>query len=336
MRKAARLHELVDAFPGRRVLVLGDLVLDRYILGTPKRISREAPVIILRFEEQRDVPGGAANAMANVASLGGTVLPVGAVGDDEAGRALLAQLRQRGIDTTPIAVVPGYRSVTKVRLLAWGAASLRHQVARYDVEDRLPLAPAAEAPLGAALARLAPEADVAAISDYGYGAVNAARVANLRATLPPAALVVADSRFALRELGAVDGATPNLEELTAWAGWAPTTDEEVAAAAERLRADLGARFVVATRGSQGLTVVEANLPAYHLPVYGTNQVVDVTGAGDTVLATLTLALAAGATPREAAFLANLAAGVAVTKLGTATVSRTELHEAIERADLAQP
>lgn len=336
MKKAKRLHELVNAFAGRRVLVLGDLVLDRYILGTPKRISREAPVIILRFEEQRDVPGGAANAMANVASLGGTVLPVGAVGNDEAGRALLAQLRQRGIDTTPIAVVPGYRTVTKVRLLAWGAASLRHQVARYDVEDRLPLAPGADTPLDAALTRLAPGASVAAISDYGYGAVTAARVATLRAALPPAALTVADSRFALHELGTVDGATPNLEELTAWAGWTPASDEEVAAAAERLRTSLDARFVVATRGSQGLTVVEANHPPYHLPVYGTNQVVDVTGAGDTVLATLTLAVAAAATPQEAAFLANLAAGVAVTKLGTATVSPQELHEAIERASFAEP
>jgi len=328
---AARLHALVDAFVGQRVLVFGDLVLDRYILGTPKRISREAPVIILRFEEQRDVPGGAANAMANVASLGGTVLAVGAVGDDEPGRSLLEQLRQRGIDPAGISVLPDYRTVTKVRILAWGAASLRHQVARYDVEDCLPPTPATAARLEAALAAAAPQAAAAAVSDYGYGAVTAPRVAALRRALPPSALSVADSRFALTRLGPVDAATPNLEELAAAAGRTPQGDEEVAAAAEALRVSLAARFLVATRGSQGLTLVEDGLPPFHLPVYGTAQVVDVTGAGDTVLATLTLALAAGATPREAALLANLAAGVAVTKLGTATVSPGELHEAIERA-----
>lgn len=333
MQNATRLHALVEAFVGRRVLVFGDLVLDRYILGTPKRISREAPVIILRFEEQRDVPGGAANAMANVASLGGTVLAVGAVGDDESGRSLVAQLRRRGIDTAGIAVLPDYRTVTKVRLLAWGAASLRHQVARYDVEDHLP--DDAAALLDAALASMAPQAAVAAVSDYGYGAVTAEGIAALRRYLPDTALTVADSRFALRELGPVDGATPNLEELSALAGRPLAGDADVAAAATTLRAALAARFVVATRGSEGLTLVEEALPPYHLPAYGTHQVADVTGAGDTVLAAFTLALAAGASPREAALLADLAAGVAVTKLGTATVSPAELHEAIERADFVQ-
>ncbi len=335
MEERTRLHALVDAFAGRRVLVFGDLVLDRYILGTPKRISREAPVIILRFEEQRDIPGGAANAMANVASLGGTVLPVGAVGDDEAGRSLLAILARRGIDTTTVAVLPGYRTVTKVRVVAWGAASLRHQVARYDLEAQLPPTAEVATALEAAVAELAPQAAVAAVSDYGYGAVTQARVRALQKALPAAALTVADSRFALTELGPVDGATPNLEELSAVAGRSLAGDADVAAAAEELRSSLSARFVVATRGSEGMTLVEAQRPPHHLPVFGTNQVVDVTGAGDTVLATLTLALAAGASCREAALLADLAAGVAVTKLGTATVSPAELHHAIERAHVGE-
>ncbi len=331
MTTRARLHEIVDSFPSRRVVLYGDLVLDRFVLGTPKRISREAPVIILRFEGQRDVPGGGANALANLAALGATVLPVGVVGDDEAGASLLAALARAGVDTSGIVRLAGFKTVTKVRILAGGAASLKHQIARYDVEDHLPAGDSWRAALVARLATVAPAAHAAAVSDYGYGAVFADGVARLRSALPAGAPVVADSRFGLETLGSVDGATPNLEELAATAGATPVGDEAVAAAASALRARLGARFVAATRGSEGLTLVEEGKPAVHLPVFGTDQVADVTGAGDTVLATLALALAAGADPGEAAAIANLAGGVVVTKLGTATVARNELHRAVDQA-----
>ena len=324
-----RLHEIVDGFAGRRVVVYGDLVLDRFVLGTPKRISREAPVIILRFEEQRDLPGGGANALANVAALGGTPLAVGVVGDDESGRALLAALSAHGVECADVVVEPGFRTITKVRLLAGGPSALKFQVARFDVEDHL--SAGCHPDLGARLSRLAATAGAAAVSDYGYGAVTADNVARLRAALPPGALAVADSRFSLFGIGQVDGATPNLEELAALAGRIPSSDGVVAAAAEALRGRLGARFVVATRGSHGLSLVEAGRPPLHQPVFGTDQVADVTGAGDTVLATIALALAAGAAPAEAATLANLAGGVVVTKLGTATLAAEELHQAIELA-----
>jgi rfaE bifunctional protein kinase chain/domain len=326
-----RLHETVERFPSRRIVLYGDLVLDRFVLGTPKRISREAPVIILRFEGQRDIPGGGANALANLAALGATVLPAGVLGDDEAGAALLAALAGIGVDVRGIVTLPGFRTVTKVRIVAGGAVSLKHQVARYDVEDQLPDHDGWRDALLARLAQIAATAHAAAVSDYGYGVVTAAGVARLRAALPAGALVVADSRFSLDSLGTVDGATPNLEELAESGGSMPEGDTEVAIAAEALRAKLGARFVAATRGSDGLTLVEAGRPALHLPVFGTDQVADVTGAGDTVLATLTLALAAGAHPADAAVLANLAGGIVVTKLGTATVSRDELHRAIDLA-----
>ncbi len=312
-------------------MLYGDLVLDRFVLGTPKRISREAPVIILRFEGQRDIPGGGANALANLAALGATVLPVGVVGDDEAGATLLAALADTGVDVHGIVALPGFRTVTKVRIVAGGAVSLKHQVARYDVEDQLPDHDGWREALLAHMAEVAATAHAAAVSDYGYGAVTAAGVARLRAALPAGALLVADSRFSLDTLGTVDGATPNLEELAETADSVPEGDDAVAASAEALRRKLGARFVVATRGSEGLTLVEADKPALHLPVFGTDQVADVTGAGDTVLATLTLALATGADPGDAAVLANLAGGVVVTKLGTATVSRGELHRAIDLA-----
>jgi rfaE bifunctional protein kinase chain/domain len=327
----AHLHDLVERFPSRRVVLYGDLVLDRFVLGTPKRISREAPVIILRFEGQRDIPGGGANALANLASLGATVLPAGVVGDDEAGASLLRALAGVGVDVSGIVVLPGYRTVTKVRLLAGGIASLKHQVARYDVEDHLPNHDHWRQDLFERLSVVAPTAHAAAISDYGYGAVSAEGVVRLRAGLPGGAPIVADSRFGLESLGQVDGATPNLEELGLAGGDLRAGDAAVVAAAELLRRRLGARFVVATRGSDGLTLVEEEKSAVHLPVFGTDQVADVTGAGDTVLATLSLALAAGATPGEAAIIADLAGGVVVTKLGTATVSREELHRAIDQA-----
>lgn len=331
MSARAHLHELVERFPSRRVVLYGDLVLDRFVLGTPKRISREAPVIILRYEGQRDIPGGGANALANLAALGATVLPAGVVGEDEAGASLLEVLSRLGVDVSGIVVLPEFRTVTKVRLLAGGVASLKHQVARYDVEDHLPPHNRWREELLETLARVAPGAHAAAVSDYGYGVVSAEGVARLRAGLPSGAPIVADSRFGLEGLGQVDGATPNLEELAAVAGGLPVGDAAVASAAEALRTRLGARFIAATRGSEGLTLVEKDRPAVHLPVFGTDQVADVTGAGDTVLATLTLALAAGAQPEDAAVIANLAGGVVVTKLGTATVSRDELHHAIDQA-----
>ncbi len=327
----ARFHELVNGFAGRQVVLYGDLVLDRFILGAPKRISREAPVIILRFEGQRDIPGGGANALANLASLGGMPLPVGVVGDDEPGHALLAGLRARGIDIGSILVAPGLRTVTKVRVLAGGATSLRHQVARYDIEERLAPDDTRLERVLDALRQVGGRAAAAAVSDYGYGAVWRSGLATLRAALPAGALIVVDSRFALDSLAGVDGATPNLEELAAAAGHDLSSDEEIGAAAEALRHKMGCRFLVATRGSQGSTLVEAGEPVRHLPVFGSDQVADVTGAGDTVLATLTLGLAAGASPVEAATLANLAGGIVVTKLGTATVFPPELHRAIDQA-----
>jgi rfaE bifunctional protein kinase chain/domain len=332
VKEKEELHRLIQRFPQCRVLLYGDLVLDRFILGSPKRISREAPVLILRFEEQKDVPGGGANAMANILSLGGQAVAVGVVGSDEQGKVLREALASRGADLARVLELPGFRTVTKVRILAGGPSALKHQVARYDIEDTVGDGAVREALLDA-LAELAPGVQAAAISDYGYGTVFPQGVQVLRRHLPSGALAVADSRFALASLGPVDGATPNLEELSAHAGHFPRTDREVAEAAEQLRRKLKAQFIVATRGSQGLTLVQQGCRPLHLPVFGTDQVADVTGAGDTVLATLTLALAAGGTPRQAATLANLAGGLVVMKAGTATVSPEELHAAVDAARL---
>ena len=321
--------EIIDRFGGCRVALYGDLVLDRFVLGTPKRVSREAPVIILRFEDQRDVPGGGANALANLAALGVQVAAIAAVGDDEPGSALVAALNSRGIDTRRVVTVAGYRTPTKVRILGGGQSSLKHQVARYDIEDVLPSDGQWRSSLREHLAEEMKMAGAVAISDYGYGCVQAEVLQGLIGKSGPPPWLCLDSRYRIGSFTGVDGATPNLEELEAYCGRRLQNDAEVAAGAEKLRRDLEARFLLATRGNRGMTLVAADSKPAHIPVFGTDEVADVTGAGDTVLAVLTAALAAGAAPAAAAGLANIAAGLVVMKLGTATVSAAELRAAVE-------
>jgi rfaE bifunctional protein kinase chain/domain len=322
-----RLLEIVDRFASTKVALIGDLVLDRFILGTPKRISREAPVIILHHEGQRDVPGGGANALANMAALGLQVIALGAIGDDEPGRALRRALSDRGVPTDSLVVVPGYRTPTKVRILGGGASSLKHQVARYDIEDVLPDDGGWYAELTKNLS-LAGDCGAIAISDYGYGCVQPATVDALRKAADESTWICLDSRYRIADFVGIDGATPNLEELEVAVGRRLHGNSEVAEAAAELRTALRARFLLSTRGNQGMTIVGDGGSTHHIPVFGTDQVADVTGAGDTVLAVLTAALAAGASPLEGAELANIAAGLVVMKLGTATVSRNDLRAAI--------
>ena len=328
MVSRSRLLTLLDGFESATVALWGDLVLDRFILGTPKRISREAPVIILRYEAERNLPGGAANALANLAALGVAVRAVGAVGDDEPGAVLLELLAERGIDVAGVLRVTGFRTPMKVRLLGGGACSLKHQMARYDVEDTLPADAPWRSELRGRLERAADDAGAVAVSDYGYGAVDPGLVGDLGAGARRPGWIALDSRYRLQELRGVDAATPNLEELEAWAGRRLPEDGDVARAAEELRRHLGGRFVLATRGNRGMTLVEENARPLHIPVWGGDEVADVTGAGDTVLAVLVAALASGASPAEAAVLANYGGGIVVMKLGTATVSLEELRAAV--------
>ncbi len=324
------LAALVERIPHARIVLYGDLVLDRFILGTPKRISREAPVIILRYEGQQDIPGGGANALANLAALDADVVPVAPIGSDANGQALERTLREHGINTSYLVPVPGFHTPTKVRILGGGASSLKHQMARYDIEDTLPGDGTWRQQLEEALTGASQTAQAFAVSDYGYGAVSPGTIQAVRTAVHSPLWVTLDSRFRLGSFSGIDAATPNLQELEAWSGRRLTTSPEIAEAGEALRRQLDARFVLVTRGNQGMTLVVRDAPAVEIPVFGTDEVADVTGAGDTVLAVLTAALAAGGTPREAATLANIAGGLVVMKLGTATVSRQELLEAIAR------
>ena len=337
-----RLHELVKQFAGARVAVAGDFVLDRFVLGLPKRISREAPVLILRYTREENVLGGGANTVANVASLGGTPIPAGAVGKDAEGDTLVRLFEAAGADTSLLLRVDSYPTPTKTRILGGGAHSIKQQVVRIDREGVLPTDETIGRELSTAIRKAAGSAAVLVLSDYGYGSCRPEWI-GLGRQAKSGLSVLVDSRFRLLDYAGADAATPNEEELERACGGAipdsidrskdsiDASDDAFERAARTVLARLGLPALLVTRGSKGMALFEPGAATLSIPVFGTDQVADVTGAGDTVIATFALARAAGATYPEAAILSNLAGGLVVMKMGTATVAPEELLAAIDRA-----
>jgi rfaE bifunctional protein kinase chain/domain len=321
-----RLCALVRAFEGRRVLVLGDLIADQFVSGEIRRVSREAPVMILRHERTETVPGGAANCAMNLAALGARAAIVGVVGEDEAGGQLLERLTGAGVNCDSVLVTPKHRTTTKVRILAGHAHSTRQQVVRLDYESEALADGVLLALVASHVRRAFGDAEAAVVSDYNYGVASEATVAPLRHAGPP---VVVDSRFRMREFAGFDSATPNEDEVEQVAGRRFADAAELAAEGERLRAELGYRALLVTRGKYGMLLLEERARPLHLDAVGSHDAVDVTGAGDTVIATYALALASGADYATAARLANHAGGVVVLKRGTACVYPQELLASLE-------
>ena len=326
---AGRLIRLVDAFAGRRVAVFGDLIADEFIYGEIGRVSREAPVLILNYDSTDILPGGAGNAANNVASLGGRPVIIGVAGRDEPGDRLVEAL-ERGADVRGIVRPRGYRTPTKTRILAGGVHSAKQQVVRIDRAASGPSGEVHREAIASRLLRAAGRCDAMLISDYGSGLVSpkiiAALPANGSGVRPP---VFVDSRYALLRFRGMTGCTPNESEAEALLGVRIGEDLKVLERAGReLLTRTRSRGVLITRGGRGMALFEKARPTVHIPIFGSDQIADVTGAGDTVIATMTLAAAAGASFEEAARLANYAGGVVVMKRGTATVSADELRTAI--------
>lgn len=329
-----RLTAFVRRFPGRRVLVVGDLVADQFIYGEISRISREAPVLILRHERTETVPGGAANCALNLAALGAQVSIIGFLGDDAAGSAVRSCLANAGVDCNGIAPSPSKRTTTKVRVLAGGAHSTRQQVIRIDYDEDTASASDAHAQLLINLRAHRTTVDACIVSDYNYGVASPAVIEDLRQIRITAAVpVLVDSRFRLTEFAGFTSATPNEDEVEGWHGNRLNDESDLEVASIELRRKLDLQALLVTRGSQGMLVVEGEHTPQHLTAIGGRDAVDVTGAGDTVMATYTLALASGATPRDAAQLANHAGGIVVMKRGTATVSAAELIASVQQYEL---
>ena len=322
---AKRLADLVRQFSRRTIAVVGDVIADEFLFGRPARISREAPVLILRFTEREVLLGGAANAAHNVAALGARVVPIGVIGDDAAGADVLALFRGAGIVVDGIVREPGRTTPVKTRIMAGGYPATRQQVVRLDREPVGDPAAESETAMLGCLEAVAPQVDGFLLSDYGYGAVTA-RVLECVRTLArdKRRPVTADSRYDLPRFTALTAATPNEAELAQLTGTAVDDERGVEKAGRQLLERLDAGMLLLTRGSQGIALLERDGATTFIPIHGTDEIADVTGAGDTVISTFTLGLASGASPLEAATLANVAGGLVVMKRGTATVSGGEL------------
>ena len=335
LKLAQRLVGLVEGFAGRRVVVLGDLVADEFVYADIARVSREAPVLILEHRRNVSVPGGGGNSAANLRALEARPVPVGVVGRDDAGRRLLEAFKARGIPRSSVISAARYRTPTKSRILAGGAHTRRQQIVRIDSgSPRRDHAKTTVAALRRELRRVLPRAEGLLVADYGYGVTTPAIVADLLPELQARGLTTTvDSRSRVALFRGVAACTPNQEELEQALGLEGLDDDRaVDNAGRRLLRRTGDQAVLITRGARGMRLYVRGKRPVDVPAYGSEEIADVTGAGDTVIATFTLALIAGASAVEAAHLANYAAGLVVRKAATATVERPELIDAI-REDL---
>lgn len=328
-----RLRKIVEAFPKTTVTVMGDLVADEFVFGEISRVSREAPVLILKHRDRRVIPGGAANAICNLADLGVTVLPVGVVGDDEAGRLLLRAFRHRRIPVSGVLKDKTYTTVTKTRILAGFAHTAGQQVVRLDREPSEGPNSHLRRELVLSTREYARASDALLVSDYGYGAatpalLNAVREKRGIDKVP----VTLDSRHRMLQFSGITAATPNEAEVEEILGIRIGDDwNRLIAAGEQIVGEMKLESLLITRGKDGMVAFPRRHRALDIPIFGSDEVADVTGAGDTVIATFTAALAAGADTEEAAHLANYAGGIVVMKRGTATVTQQELLQALDHA-----
>ena len=325
-----RLLGIVNRFPGRRILVVGDAIADQFVYGAISRVSREAPVFILRHEQTETVPGGAANCAMNLVSLGAHVSLIGVVGEDAAGKALVESLETAGVDCTGLLKSDKLQTTTKVRILAGQLHSTRQQVIRLDYEG-VPLSAEFHKPLHERILAEVQTSDAVIISDYNYGVAdqNLAKVVRDSATSRGIPALV-DSRFRLSDFGNFTSATPNEDEVEQLLGKQLANLSDMQAAGEEMRERLGYRALLITRGSHGMMLFEDEVAPVQIDAVGARDPVDVTGAGDTVIAAYTLALASDASFSDAARLANYAGGLVVMKRGTASVTSEELVESICR------
>lgn len=321
-----RLLELVDSFAGKRILVYGDLILDQFLFGEISRISREAPVLILKYRETTSAAGGGANAANNAARLGADVITVGVVGADKGGKQL-AELLPVGAS---LIIEERYATPTKVRILGGSSHSPRQQIVRVDYESCLSSVRGIHERLAESLRSAIEQADAIVVSDYGVGTVQASSMEIItqgaaKRNIP----VVVDSRFALTDFHNITAMTPNISEVEEALHEKLSHDERrIAEMGKELCRRSGLQALLITRGRFGMTLIEHADQVTHIPIFGSDEVADVTGAGDTVTATFTTALAADASFFEAAMLANYAAGLVVMKRGIATVSAEELKVAV--------
>ena len=314
-----------EKFPNKTVVIVGDLVADQFLRGTINRVSREAPVFILRHDETETLAGGAANAAVNVASLGAKAVLIGAVGEDLNGNALLEKLRVSNVNCKFVIASEKIQTTTKVRVLAGQHYAPRQQVIRIDYENKQAIEIEILKKLKTNLLLACATADAIIISDYNYGVASheIAETAKQIAKVNQIPLLI-DSRFRLRDFAEATTATPNQDEIEQILG----ADFSEADCAELCKT-LGYEALLITRGNEGMLLIEKDKPAQYFEAIGAKEPIDVTGAGDTVIAVYALGLACELGFAESAKLANHAGGIVVMKKGTASVSAEELLDSID-------
>ena len=325
------LLSILDELEGRRILVLGDVVADIYLQGDISRISREAPVLVLEQQREVIVAGGAANVVNNVATLGGRVFAVGLLGHDSGGEGLKEVLRKNGAHIEGLLTDESRPTISKTRIIAGGRATVSQQIVRVDKECHEPLTEAHEKELLKYIKSVLPQMQGIVLSDYGSGTVTPKlRKAIIKYAREHGIPTMVDSRYDVKSFKGVGYVKQNDAELAAAVGRSLPDEEAVIEAAQELLRGLEAEGVLVTRGELGMILVEADGAVHVIPVSDKSEVYDVSGAGDTCVATVILALAAGISPEKAAELSNVASGIAVRKLGTATVSAEELRRALAK------
>lgn len=321
----------INQFNRLNIMVIGDLIADEFIVGKPERLSREAPVLILRQQEKTITPGGGANAANNICSLGGRVKLVGVLGNDDSGQILKRDLLDKGIDVSGVVVDYDRPTTVKSRILAGGEQVVKQQIARVDNLDDSPIKRDIEDGLLSYIRQEIDTVDGLLLSDYGNG-VMTDRLKKEIITLAKYKnkFVAVDSRYNLLDYQGATFATPNLEEVSYALDRKVVTQDDVVLGGKELLAKLKLEYLVITQGGEGMTFFTNDGEFQHIPPTNFTEVFDVTGAGDTVVGTLCLAVGSGADIYTAVKLANYAAGIVVRKRGVATTGPEELKEVVLR------
>jgi rfaE bifunctional protein kinase chain/domain len=324
-REKGTLSAVIGRFEGKKICVVGDIIADVYIFGKPYRLSREAPVVVVKFEESKVYPGSAGNTISNLLALGAHVYPLGFIGNDNAGKKLMQYFSQhKNIDINGFIRHDG-ETVTKTRILAGDTHTSKQQVIRIDKDSNRQVSPSEKTILMKKLKAIASLADAFIVSDYGHGTIDKDIIDFMRNTAKRK-VVVGDSRYGLEEFKGFTIITPNESEAYHLSNL--DADHDINTVGKKIMGRMKLKALLITRGNKGMRLFLADGKTYDVPISGKDDVADVTGAGDTVCATMALSLAGGADFHTASRIANYAAGVVVMKRGTATVTVEELQRAI--------
>ncbi|WP_287447970.1 PfkB family carbohydrate kinase [Anaerovibrio sp.] len=331
MMNKDKLLNIIDTIQGAEILVIGDMIADIYLEGTISRISREAPVLVLEQAAEKVVAGGAANVVNNAATLGGNVHAVGLLGDDNGAKGLIEILTDRGVDVAGFIKDANRDTISKTRVIAGGRTTVSQQIVRIDKETKEPMSSEHETAMSQYLTEVLPEVKGVVLSDYGSGTITEKLKNQIfdychQNNIP----TIVDSRYDILRFKTVDYIKQNDAELANAVGRTLNNEEELIAAGKELLDKMEAKGALITRGEQGMTLFMADGSVENIPVSDKSEVFDVSGAGDTCVATVILALAAGVEPLTAATLSNIASGIAVRKMGTSTVSAKELRDYITK------